>query len=161
MVVELFALGFWLLILGPVEWGANYAMLRAVRGQKPELADIFVFQKNYLNIVLAHLLVTVIIGVGIFLLIVPGIILACKLAFVSYLVTDRKMEAIEAIRESWRMTTGHAGTIFVMGLAAAGIFVAGVLLLIIGVIPALMWIDLAFASIYHNVSLREAAPVSA
>ena len=97
---------------------------------------------------------TVITGVGIFLLIVPGIFFACKLAFVSYLVTDRKMEATEAIRESWRMTTGHAGTIFVMGLAAAGLFVAGLLLLVIGVIPALMWIDLAFASIYNSVTSK-------
>ncbi len=150
LIIQLFALGFWLLILGPIVWGAAYAMLKAVRGEKPEFLDIFIFQKNYLNIILAHLLVTAIIGVG-FLLIVPGVIFACKLAFVPYLVTDRKMEATEAIRESWRMTTGHAGTIFLMGLLAFPIVLAGALLLGVGIVLAVMWIDLAFAAIFAKV----------
>ena len=146
LIIQLFALGFWLLILGPVEWGANFAMLKAVRGEKPELLDIFIFQKNYLNIVLAHLLVSVIVGVGFVFLIVPGVIFACKLAFVPYLVTDRKMEATEAIRESWRMTTGHSATIFLMGLLTVPLVIAGAILLGVGIVLAAMWIGLAFAA---------------
>lgn len=153
--IQLFALGFWLLILGPIEWGAHFAMLKAVRGKKPELLDIFVFQKNYINVVLAHLLVTVIIVVGFIFLIVPGIIFACKLAFVPYLVTDRRMEATEAIRESWRMTTGHAGTIFLMGLLVFPIVLAGALLLGVGIVLAVMWIDLAFAAIFATVAAKD------
>lgn len=155
LIIQLFALGFWLLILGPVEWGANFAMLKAVRGEKPELLDIFIFQKNYLNIVLAHLLVSVIVGVGFVFLIVPGVIFACKLAFVPYLVTDRKMEATEAIRESWRMTTGHSGTIFLMGLLTIPLVIAGLILLGVGIVLALMWIGLAFAAIYSTVAARD------
>jgi hypothetical protein len=155
VILQLFAMGFWLLILGPVEWGADYAMLKAVRGQKPEFLDIFVFQKNYLNVVLAHLLTSVIIAVGLFFLIVPGIIFACKLAFVPYLVTDRKMEATEAIRESWRMTTGHGGTIFLIGLIAIPLAIAGILMLGVGIVLAIMWISLAFAAIFSAVSNRD------
>ncbi len=66
----------------------------------------------YWNAVLASLLVGVIIGFGIVLLIVPGIIFACKLAFTPYLVVDREMPVIDAIQESWRMTTGHAWKVF-------------------------------------------------
>jgi uncharacterized membrane protein len=155
MIIQLFSMGYWLLILGPVEWGANYAMLKAARGERPGFLDIFIFQKNYLNVVLAHLLTTVIIAIGILFLIVPGIIFACKLVFVPYLVTDRKMDAAEAIRKSWRMTTGHAGTIFLMGLTAIPIAIAGLLLLVVGLVPATMWIDLAFASLYARVSAGE------
>ena len=79
-IIVMFALGYGLLIVGPVDWGAKYARLKAVRGEKPEFMDIFVFQKNYLNVVLGNLLTGIIIGVGIFFLIVPGIIFACKLA---------------------------------------------------------------------------------
>ena len=155
VIIQMFALGYGLLILGPVRYGANYAMLKAVRGEKPEFLDIFVFQKNYLNIVLANLLTGAIITVGFIFLIVPGIIFACKLAFVPYLVTDRKMEATEAIRESWRMTTGHSGTIFLMGLLTAPIAIAGVLLLGVGIIPAVMWISLAFAAIFASVEAKK------
>jgi hypothetical protein len=154
LIIELFALGFWLLILGPVEWGANVAMLKPVRGEKLEFLEIFAFQKNYLNVVLAHLLVTVIIGIGFLFLIVPGIIFACRLAFVSYLVIDRKMEATEAIRESWRMTGGHSMTIFLMALLAFPLVIAGLLLLGVGIIIAVMWIDLAFAAIYSAVAAK-------
>jgi len=156
VIIQLFAMGFWVLILGPVEWGADYAMLKAIRGEKPEFFDIFIFQKNYLNVVLAHLLTSVIIAVGFVFLIVPGIIFACKLAFVPYLVTDRKMEATEAIRESWRMTTGYGGKIFLMGLLTVPIVIAGMLLLGIGLILAIMWISLAFAAIFAAVTAKEA-----
>ena len=155
IIIQLFALGFWLLILGPIEYGASYAMLKAVNGKKPEFLDIFVFQKNYLNVVLSHLLVTVIVVIGFLFLIVPGVIFACKLAFVPYLVTDRKMEATEAIRESWRMTTGHAGTIFLMGLLVLPLIIAGALLLGVGIVLALMWIDLAFAAIYATIAAKD------
>jgi uncharacterized membrane protein len=155
VIIQMFALGYWLLILGPIEWGADYAMLKAARGEKPEFLDIFIFQKNYINVVLAHLLTGVIVFLGFVFLIVPGIIFACKLAFVPYLVTDKRMEATEAIRESWRMTTGHAGTIFLMGLLAIPVSLAGILLLGVGFIISLMWIGLAFASIYAAVASRE------
>ncbi len=155
LIIQLFALGFWLLILGPVEWGANFAMLKAVRGEKPELLDIFIFQKNYLNIVLAHLLVSLIIAIGFLFLIVPGVIFACKLAFVPYLVTDRKMDATDAIRESWRMTTGHSTTIFLMGLLTIPLAIAGLILLGVGIVIASMWIGLAFAAIYSTVAARD------
>jgi hypothetical protein len=51
---------------------------------------MFAAFNNYLNAVLAYLLVTVIIIIGFVLLIIPGIIFACKLAFVPYLIVDQK-----------------------------------------------------------------------
>lgn len=155
LIIQLFALGFGILIVGPVKWGANVAMLKAVRGEKLEFIEIFAFQKNYLNVVLANILVTVIIGIGFLFLIVPGVIFACRLAFVSYLVIDRNMEATEAIRESWRMTGGHSVTIFLMGLLTFPLVIAGLLLLGVGVVVAAMWIDLAFATFYSTVAAKD------
>lgn len=64
------------------------------------------------------------------------------------------MEATEAIRESWRMTTGHSGKIFLMGLLAIPVFMAG-MLLGIGIVLSIMWISLAFAAIYAVVAARD------
>ena len=99
------------------------------------------------------MLVGVIICIGLVLFIIPGIIFACKLAFVPYLVVDRRMAVIEAIKESWRMTNGHAWTVFLMGLLAIPICIAGLICLGVGVIVSIMWIRLAFASLYHAVSV--------
>ena len=153
----LFAYG--LLIAAPVGYGAAFACLKAARGDKLEIKDMFESLHNYWNVVLANLLVEVIVFVGFILLIVPGIVFACKLAFTPYLVVDRKMEVIEAVKESWRMTNGHAWQVFLIGLLSIPISIAGLICFGVGIIIAIMWVSLAFASLYHAVSLSGEASV--
>ena len=155
IVLVVFPLAYTILIQWPIEYGVSFASLKAARGDRLKVKNMFDVFHNYLNAVLAHLLTTLIVVVGFLFLIIPGIIFACKFAFVPYLIVDRKMEAVKAVKESWRMTTGHALTIFLMGFLAIFIFIAGVACLIVGIIPAVIWIQLAFASLYHTVSTSE------
>jgi len=148
-----------ILVEGPVQYGVTFAFLKAARGDKLEIKDMFAAFKNYWNAVLASLFVGVIIIIGLVLLIVPGIIFACKLAFTPYLVVDRKMAVMEAIEESWRMTGGHAWKVFFIGLLAIPICIAGLLCFIVGIIISIMWVSLAFASLYHAVSSSGKASV--
>jgi uncharacterized membrane protein len=158
-------LAYAILLLNPLEYGVDFAHLKAARGDKLEIKDMFEVFQNYWHAVLANLLVGVIIVIGFFLLIVPGIIFACRLAFVPYLVVDRKMQTIDAVKESWRLTRGHANKVFLIGLLAIPIALAGFICLIIGIIPAAMWIQTSFASLYHAVTsgeqVQEAAVVQA
>ena len=157
VVLGILALAYGILLTNPVGYGVSFAYLKAARGDKLETKDMFEAFHNYWNAVLANILVGVIVGVGFVLLIIPGIIFACKLAFTPYLVVDRKMEVIEAVKESWRMTSGHAWKVFGMGLVSIPIGIAGLLCFGVGIIIAIMWISLAFASLYHAVSLSEAS----
>ncbi len=91
---------------------------------------------------------------GIIMLIVPGIIFACKLAFVPFLVMDEKMEAAEAVRKSWNMTNGYTGTIFLMGLTAFFVVIGGLICFVVGIFPAVIWVSLAFAGIYWVASAK-------
>jgi len=141
-----------ILVNGPVEYGVSFAYLKASRGDSLEIKDMFEAFQTYWNAVLASLLVGVIVLIGFILLIVPGIVFACKLAFTPYLVVDRKMAVIEAVKESWRMTGGHAWKVFFIGLLAIPISIAGLLCFGIGIILSSMWITMAFASLYHAVS---------
>ncbi len=141
-----------ILIVNPIDYGILFAYLKAARNDKLEIRDMFEAFRNYWNAVLANLLVGAIVIVGFFLLIIPGIIFACKLAFTPYLVVDRRMAVIEAVKESWRMTNGHAWTVFLIGLLAIPISIVGLICLVVGIIPAIMWITAAFASLYHAVS---------
>ena len=151
-MLSVLAVVYGILIVGPVGYGVAFAYLKAARGDKIEIRDMFEAFRNYWNAVLASLLVDVIIGVGFVLLVIPGIIFACKLVFTPYLVVDRRMEVIEAVKESWRMTNGHAWKVFLMGLLAIPISIAGLLCFGVGIIVAIMWISLAFAALYHAVS---------
>ena len=155
-----FAIAYTILFSDPMEYGVQYAFLKVARNEKVEVKDMFFFTKNFWNTVFAYFLTDVIIVVGCLFCLVPGIILACKLAFVSYLVVDKRMDAVEAIKESWRMTKGHSYTVFVIGLLAIFIYIGGFILCGIGIILSTMWVKLAFASLYHAVDTLESKKTS-
>ncbi len=151
-LLEFFALVYWIMLYAPLKYGLAYSFLRAARGEKLDTKDMLASFNNYFNAVLANLLVAIVVGIGFVFLIVPGIIFACKLAFVPFLVVDRRLDAIEAFKESWRMTGGHAAEIFLIWLLAIPISIAGLILLGVGLIASSMWIGLAFASMYNAVA---------
>jgi uncharacterized membrane protein len=148
----LFAVGFGIFIGGPIGYSTNWVFLKAVRGEHFEIRDMFaVFQRNYWNAVAANVVVGLIIGIGIIMLIVPGIIFACRLAFVPYLVIDREMELTEALNKSWEMTKGYGGQIFLMGIISFFVYIGGLLALFFGVIISAIWVKTAYATMYQAV----------
>ena len=156
IILQILAAVYWLLVFSVVKYGGNLMYLRAIRNEKFEISEMFDgFKKNYINIILANLLTFAIIGLGFVLLIVPGIILACRLAFVSYLVMDKNMEPVTAIEKSWEMTKGHGWQIFGMGLLIIPIVIGGLLCFIVGIVFSIIWISAAFASMYHAIDLEE------
>ncbi len=159
--IVMLAIGYGIFIAGPIGYSVNWVFLKAVRREKIEIKDMFaVFERNYWNAVIAGLVTTIIIVIGFFMLIVPGIIFACRLAFVPFLVIDQKMEAMEALKASWAMTKGHGWTVFFMGLLAILIIIAGLLVLIFGVLISAMWISAAFAILYNSVYLKQGIPAT-
>jgi len=143
------------LVLGPIGFGGMYAFLRAARGETPEVGDLFAaFRGDYWQAVFAAILVGALISIGMVLLVVPGVIVAVRLAWVPYLVLDERLEAVAAIRASWERTRGHGMTIFVIGLLAIPLLLVGLLLLGVGVILSLMWIQMAAAVYYAAVTGR-------
>jgi uncharacterized membrane protein len=113
---------------------------------------------NYLHIVLANLLVFALVVIGFFALIIPGIIIACRLVFVSYIVMDKKLDPIEAVELSWKLTKGHGWRIFFMAIISFFIGLFGFLMLIVGIFPAIIWICSSFASLYESVLREKEAP---
>ncbi|MEN8249550.1 MAG: hypothetical protein ABFS32_11505 [Bacteroidota bacterium] len=154
--LQIIAAGYMLLVLPVLKYGANLLYLRGIRDEKIDFQEMFGgFKKNYLNIILANLLTFAIIGLGFVFLIVPGIILAVRLAFVPYLVMDKELEPVAAVEKSWAMTRGHGWTIFGMGLLTIPIVIGGLIALFVGVIFAVIWISAAFAAMYHAVDLED------
>lgn len=155
IILALFALAYALLIVPVFRYGGKMMFLQAVRDIRPDFNMLINgFKENYLGIVLANLLTAALIMLGFFALIIPGIIVACRLAFVGYLVMDKKLDPIMAVEESWRMTRGYGWTIFFMAIISFFIFIAGFCLLIVGIFPAAIWVSSSFASLYEAVSVR-------
>ena len=148
----LVGLAIMFLVRPVISYGTDMMFLQGVRDQEPDIKWLFRgFQNNYFNIVLANLLTFGIVAMGFVALIIPGIVLACRLIFVSYLVMDKNLDPIRAVEESWRMTRGHGWTIFGLAIVSIFIFILGLLCLIVGVFPAMIWIKASFASMYQAV----------
>ena len=151
----------YMFLVAPVfQYGGKMIFVQAVRRIKPDFELLIKgFMENYLNIILANLLVFALVVLGCFALIIPGIIIGCRLVFVSYIIMDKKLDPIEAVEMSWRLTRGHGWQIFLMGLVSFFIIIFGLILLIIGIFPAIMWISSSFATLYESV-LKEKEKVA-
>lgn len=149
---NLMAFGYWLLLLPVFAYGGDLIFLRGVRGDDVDIKVIISGFYNYLNVVLTSLLVFGLIGIALFVFIVPGIYVACRLVFASYLVMDEGLDPVAAVEGSWRMTSGHAWKIFLLGFLAVPICIAGLFLVIVGILPAVMWIKSAFAAMYLSIT---------
>ena len=139
-----------------ISYGAKLIYLKCTRDIDPDLKDLFIgFQRNYFDIVLANLLVFIIVAFGCIFLLIPGIIFACRLAFVPYLVMDKKLDPVKAVEQSWWLTKGYGWTIFGFALMTIPIAIAGLICLIIGIFPAIILIKASFASLYLAVAFEK------
>lgn len=154
-LLQLIGAAYWLLLLPVFEYSADLLFIHAVRNQKLDFKNLLAGFRNYLDVVLAHLLMTALIGIAFVAVIIPGIIVACRLAFVSYLVMDKGLDPIAAVETSWKLTKGHGWKVFGLAMTSIFIFFLGLVCFIVGTLPALIWIKASFASLYEAVLMEQ------
>ena len=151
-IFTIFTLVYSFLVIPVFQYGGDILFVHAVRRQNIDFRWLVKgFSENYLNIILSCLLVFALVMIGIIFLIIPGIIIGCRLAFVAYLVMDKNLDPIAAIEESWRLTKGYGWTIFFMGFVSFFIVLFGLLMLIVGIFPAIIWVSSAHAVLYQDI----------
>lgn len=140
-----------LVVVTPLAAGLAYAYLEGVRGTEPGTDELLAGFQHVVPLVAASILVGIAVSIGFILLILPGIYLGVRLIFTMLLVVDRDMGALEAMKASWGHTSGEVLDLFLLGLASVVILVGGTLLLVVGLVPASIWVGAALASYYHAV----------
>jgi uncharacterized membrane protein len=115
--------------------GIFRAALKQLRGGTIEIGDLFTGGDVTLPMIGGTLLSQIVTIIGMFLLIIPGIIASGGLAFTIPLIADKRAGAIDALKLSWAALKGQAfamfGFLFVSSfLCALGIFGCGVGLLV-------------------------------
>ncbi|MCY1722259.1 hypothetical protein OU798_18035 [Prolixibacteraceae bacterium Z1-6] len=150
--LAIFGLAYAFLFLPVIQFGEKYLFLKAMRDEETDLKLLFEgFKTKYVNIVLANLIVFALAAIGFVMLVIPMIIVLCRLAFVPYLVMDKDLDAMKAVEKSWQMTRGHGWKIFGMAIISFFLVIAGLIVMIFGVLISIMWIHAAFASMYQAV----------
>ncbi len=116
----------------------------------------------YWSYLLATIATAIIVVIGFFLIIIPGIIAALALLFVKFIVIDRNTPGFDALRESVRITHGHRWDLLGLFLAVLGINILGVLCLGIGLLVSIPVTSIAVAHAYRMLSAQAGdAPASA
>lgn len=110
----------------------------------------------------ATLLVVLVVALGMLLLIVPGIIFLLMFLFTTFIVIDRNLGPIEAMKESRRITSGHRWKLLGLILLATLINLAGLLALVVGLLVTIPVTVLAFTYAYRFLAAKAGAlPVPA
>lgn len=86
------------------------------------------------------------------ILIVPALIVSLVFGFAFYLIVDRDLHAIAALKESARLTNGHRMQLFLLLLAVVGINIVGLVALIIGLFVTIPVTVLAMVHAYRTLS---------
>jgi uncharacterized membrane protein len=135
-----------------LELGMVFINVQLVDGKKATFNDLFSQTSVLIKGVLAALLYGVIVLLGIICFIIPGIWLAIRLQFYKYLVVDKKMGPIEALKGSWNMTKGNVWNLIGLGLVIMLLNLLGLIALIIGIFVTAPISMVAMAYVYRKLS---------
>lgn len=135
-----------------LDMGATAFMLKAHDDlEQVSLVDLW-HPDDFWNYLLVSILVGLVVGIGLILLIVPGIVAALALFFVKFLVIDKHLGPIEAFKESVRMTKGHRLGLLVLFVLIALIDILGALAFGIGLLIAVPVTTMATAYAYRVIA---------
>lgn len=119
--------------------------------------------QGFWSFLAVSILATVAVILGLILLVVPGVIAGIMFMFATYIVVDRKLAPLEAMRESRRITKGHLWDLFLFLLAIIGINILGLLALVVGLLVTIPVTSIAIVHAYRALehAASEVAPAAA
>lgn len=137
--------------------------LNIIDGKSAALGDLFSQGRRLFRGFVAHFLFTLMVGIGLILLIVPGVYLFLRFGFYQCAIVDRDLGVIDSFRLSSRITRGSKWPLLGVAVLSLLIVAAGALALGIGLafaipVTALVW-SLAFRFLLHGSAvLSDPAP---
>lgn len=133
------------------------ASLQASNNEEPGSGDFFSFFRSYIDYLFASILYSLICAGGFLLLIIPGIIWSIQFSQFGYLIIDKGLNPIEALKKSSQITRGAKFALFKFYLWTILVIIAGALCLVIGLLAALPTVLVAWACVYRKLLAQEAA----
>ncbi|MBE0521809.1 MAG: DUF975 family protein [Candidatus Methanoperedenaceae archaeon] len=113
--------------------------------------DFFSSSPLFLKYLISSIFYILMVYVGLFLLIIPGIILAIRFQFYAYFIIDKEIGPIDALKKSFSLTKGALWELFVFDLLLIGINIIGLFALIVGLFVTIPLTYLANAFVYRKL----------
>ncbi len=125
--------------------------LKFCDGEKGELSDLFSCYPLFFNYLIGSIIYWLIIMVGLILLIIPGIIWAIQFQYYSYLIIDRGLGPIDALKKSSKITKGVKWDLFILSIVLMVINLLGLLCLLVGLFATIPTTMIATAFVYRKL----------
>lgn len=121
------------------------------RGGKPEWEDLYNQYPKTLNYLVASILFGLMVIVGLILLVIPGIYLAIRFHMYSYLIVDKNLGAIEALKQSSVITKGSMWNLFLFWIVSIIVVIIGAILFFVGLLVAVPVVLVAGGYVYNKL----------
>jgi uncharacterized membrane protein len=140
--------------------GLIRASLAVTAGRTPEVSMLFETE-NLGPYIVASILFSIGLFIGLVLCIVPGIFFAVVFAFFGYVIVERgEQSPIDALKRAAQITEGHRGSLFGLFVVLFLINVVGALLCGIGLLFTYPLTAITVAWAYRTLSGEPVAPVT-
>jgi uncharacterized membrane protein len=150
-----FVFGLAALVVGQVLWiGLTRISLKFADGEKPEIADLWTHYPLFWKFLLTGLLYALVVAAGLLLLIVPGVIWAVRFSQYTFLVVDRGLSPVEALRTSAEITQGSRWALFLLFLVFSVVVFLGALAFGIGLLWAVPTVIVASGFVFRRLMPR-------
>jgi uncharacterized membrane protein len=91
---------------------------------------------NYVNLIVASLVVSLVTLIGFILLVIPGLIVLFLTYLTTYSVVDDGKSPIDAIKHSVSLTSANLGPALILAILNVVVMIAGLVALCVGVLVA-------------------------
>lgn len=141
-----------LVVYGPLTFGYYLYLACNVDTGVNNLNLLFKGFERFADTLVAGLLFTLAVGIGLCLLIVPGIIVACGLSMTFFImVDDPNISGLDALQKSWNMMKGQKWNLFCLWFRFIGWAILSVLTCGIGFIFLYPYITTATLNFYRKL----------
>lgn len=148
--------GLSLVVSGPLAVGYVMFMMKIIDQKISDYNVLFAGFNNFVNTLVAGLLTTLAISLGLILLIVPGIIIALGFGMTYCIMAeDSNISGVDAMQQSWNMMKGHKWELFCLYFRYIGWLLLGAITFGIVLIYIYPRIQVAVINFYRNLKYGE------
>jgi len=140
-----------LILAGPLTAGFFYIIFNRIRGKNIYIGDIARGFDVFITAVLADILISVFVGIGFMVLIIPGIVISALYMFAFPLIIEKKMDFWQAMETSRKVVTKNIFELSIFMLVLYIFLFVGILLLLVGFFVALPIVFAAIAYAYCDL----------
>lgn len=143
------------IIIGPLEYGLCTFILNIIRKKQVSIFDIFsgFNRKIFLKALIILILRGISVGIGYFILIIPGIILSIMFSQSYFILVDNNhLSAIDCIKSSSQMMKGNKKYFFILILSFIGWFIIGQITCGIGLLWIAPYYKITIGNFYNELN---------